>query len=223
MPLHRSLGKYPYILLTTTGEDWPELNDNLNINDYIKARDDYILWTTEHLLQRFDRKTQGTLCQETLNQPGQIIKLDKEGVFYRRNGDTVQRFECPKRTAELESSLDICYHDIPLANNEGFVKPETRTLTTFSAPIPCNQHYGLKIVTEERVWIEIKRTIHQIAEPLDWPIVWLLCCHPHPAADRVNRRHRRLNLKGKRHDSDDVIDRMELANVKVDASMEPDF
>ena len=52
---------------------------------------------------------------------------------------------------------------------------------------------------------------------------WLLCCHPHQAADRVNRRHRRLNLKRKRHDSDDVIERMELANVKVDASMEPDL
>ena len=53
-------------------------------------------------------------------------------------------------------------------------------------------------------------------------LVWLLCCHPHQAADRVNRRHRRLNLKRKRHDSDD-IDRMELANVKVDASMKPDL
>ena len=54
-------------------------------------------------------------------------------------------------------------------------------------------------------------------------LVWILCCHPHQAADRVNRRHRRLNLKRKRHDSDDVIERMELANVKVGASMEPDL
>ena len=343
--------EYPDILLTTSGEDWPDMKEDIDINDYIKARDDYIMWTTERLLQRFDRKTQGTLCQETLDQPGQLIKLDEEGVFYRRNGDTVQRFECPKKTAELASSLDICYHDIPLANNGGFVKPETRTLTTFSAPIPCNQHYGLKIITEEGVWIEFKPTIHKIAEPLDLPIhtqtiehkdlsqgglftdgeleswrkhielgdlqnavtktisygicaedgncdaspgipgnnlrfinneadtltsswnittkihkfvqdsgaylslivlilelikflnftaaialtiaregiegckalVWILCCHPHQAADRVNRRHRRLNLKRKRHDSDDVIERMELANVKVGASMEPDL
>ena len=91
-------------------------------------------------------------------------------MLYQRNGDTVPRFECPKRTAELASSLDICYHDIPLANNEDFVKPETRTLTTFSAPIPCNQHYGLMIVTEEGLWIDFKPTIHKIAEPLDLPI-----------------------------------------------------
>ena len=32
------------------------------------------------------------------------------------------------------------------------------------------QHYGLKIVTEEGVWIEFKPTIHKIAEPLDFPI-----------------------------------------------------
>ena len=250
------------------------------------------------------------------------------------DGDTVQRFECPKRTAELASSLDICYHDIPLANNEGFVKPETGTLTTFSPPIPCNQHYGLKIVTEEAVWREFKPTIHKIAEPLDLPIhtqtfkhedlsqgglftdselvswrkhiklgdlqnavtktisygicadngncdvslgipannllfisseddaltnswnittkihtfvrdsgaylslivftiaregiesfkvlVWLLCCHPNQAADWVNCRHSCLELKRKRHDSDYLIDRMELPNVKVNASVELD-
>ena len=49
--------EYPDILLTTSGLDWPDLEDNLDINDYIKARDDYIMWTTEHLLQRFDGKT----------------------------------------------------------------------------------------------------------------------------------------------------------------------
>ena len=40
----------------------------------------------------------------------------------------------------------------------------------FSAPIPCNTHYGFKVITKEGIWIQFKPSIHNIREPLDLPI-----------------------------------------------------
>ena len=271
-------------------------------------------------------------------------------MFYRRNGDTVERFQCPKKIGALPPDLDTCYQDIPLADRTGFVKAATRIFTTFSAAVPCNNHYGLKIITEEGIWIEFKPAIHKITDPLDLPVntqefqhedlsrgglfteteleawrkhlelgdihdavtkslsygmcaeegtcdtspgvaknnieylapdarvflnamgwasklhkfietssgyigfiviilesikflnfaaalsitimrggvqevkalLWLMCCHPHQTASRVARRHRRLNLKRKRSESDDEETKMELAQFPT-ASSEPDL
>ena len=162
--------EYPNIFLTTPEEGWPDLEEDLDLTDYIKARDDYIMYEMERQVQQLHQNAKGNLCKESLNLSDHIIKLEQEGVFYRRNGDTVERFSCTRRTGALAPALDTCYQDIPLANKGQFVKPETRILTTFSAPIPCTEHYGLKVLTEEGVWIEFNPSIRKIADPLDLPV-----------------------------------------------------
>ena len=343
--------EYDNLFLSTPGEGWPDMTDDLDLTDYIKARDDYIMYETEQKFQELDQNAKGAVCRDGLNLPGHIIKLDQEGVFYRRNGDTVERFECPKKIGALPPNLDTCYQDIPLANKAGFVKPHTRILTTFSAAIPCNAHHGLKVITEEGVWIEFNPSIHKITNPLDLPVhsrafqhedlsqgglftdteleawrkhlelgdihdavtkslsygvcaeagtcgdspgvprnnieylapdarvflntldlasklhkfievssgyiglivlilesikflnfaaalsitimrggvqevkalLWMMCCHPHQTANRIARRHRRLDLKRKRSESDDGGNKMELARLPTESSQEPDL
>ena len=86
-------------------------------------------------------------------------------TFYRRNGDALRSFECPKKTGNIATELDACYQYIPLADEKGFITPSTRLYTSHSAAVPCNQHYGLKIETAEALWVELNPKLKQISEP----------------------------------------------------------
>ncbi len=44
--------EYPNIFLTTSEEGWPDLEEDLDLTDYIKARDDYIMYEMERQVQQ---------------------------------------------------------------------------------------------------------------------------------------------------------------------------
>ena len=68
--------EYDNLFLSTSGEGWPVMTDDMDMADYIKARDDYIMYETERKFQELDQHTKGTICQGVLNLPEQVIKLD---------------------------------------------------------------------------------------------------------------------------------------------------
>jgi hypothetical protein len=70
----------------------------------------------------------------------------------------------------LDTATNTCYQDIPLAEGARFVKPVTRIFTSHSAPQPCNDHYGLKLLTEENVWIKMNPGAKQKIAPKAMPI-----------------------------------------------------
>ena len=87
--------------------------------------------------------------------------------FVKRNGDTIERFECEEKRGQIKSS-NICYEDVPLTDG-GYVKAVSRMFTNTSAVIPCKPRFGIKIKTEEQIWIELSgvgtpRRMHQPAE-----------------------------------------------------------
>jgi len=346
--------EYNNIFLTQPGDHWPEMTDDsssdLDFNVYVKSRDDYIMYEMEREISHLNSRTKEAICQKTLYQNG-IMKLTSEdNVFYKRNGDTVDRFVCAKKTGQLATSLDICYEDIPLAD-QGFIKPDTRVYTSHSAPKPCNPHYGLKVYTDEKVWVELNPKARKMTEPKELPttlhsfdhhdlskgglytpteleawkmhielgdmhdaitktitygicvqngdcnnspgipqsnlvfnmnelpmvnsafgfftminnaiqtsgaylaalvliielvkflnfmaaititiakdgidgckaLLYLLCCQPHNMADRVNRRHHRLNLKRKRCESDEETEHIGLRSMETTETKEPDL
>ena len=85
----------------------------------------------------------------------------------KRNGDTIEHFKCKPKTGQLADDNKICYEDIPLKN--GYVKVNTRTFTNYSAPRPCDDHYGLKLLTTEGVWVELNPGVRKMVTPEDLP------------------------------------------------------
>ena len=101
------------------------MTSDLDFNDYVKARDEYIMYKLEQHIARTNKETEAALCQNDLDGQHKIIKIhSEENQFIKRNGDTVEKFSCPIKTAQLATTLDICYEDIPLADG-GFVKSES--------------------------------------------------------------------------------------------------
>lgn len=162
--------QYDNLFITKPNDDWPAMTNDLDFNDYVRERDDYVIYTLERKIAHVYDKNREAICAMTIQKQGTIKLEGDNNVFYRRNGDTVERFECPLKTGQLASSLDTCYHDIPLADNAGFVKPDTRLYTTHSAPMPCNKNYGLKIKTKENVWVEFNPDPRQITTPSALPV-----------------------------------------------------
>ena len=88
----------------------------------------------------------------------------------RRNGDTLEHFVCTRKTGKIKADPEHCYEEIPMEDGT-FVKVPNRLTTKHASVIPCNNHYGLKIQTLEGPWIEITKTVRQIATPEVTPLM----------------------------------------------------
>ena len=155
--------------------NWPKMTDDLDMADYIKARDDYTLYSAEQKIRKSFHSAEQKMCTTNIQDDNEALQLTEEkGIFYKRNGDVIERFSCIEKTGEVESASPNCYRDIPLANGGGFVKTSNRLYTRHSAPVPCNTHYGLKIRTNEQQWIELNPDLRRINEPMEAPL------HTHP-------------------------------------------
>ena len=158
--------EYPNIYLSDT-QDWPSMGIDLDMAEYIRARDDYVTYFLEKKISQEDSNIQSQVCRNSvkLNQD-EIVPLPKEGVFMKRNGDTVEKFKCAKKTSNIVVRK-TCHEDIPITG--GFVKVTNRVFTSHSAPKPCNKYFGLKIKTLEDLWVEINPHITVISTPEDLP------------------------------------------------------
>ena len=137
--------EYPDLFLVPTGHSWPKMERDVNLNDFISARDDYIMWELEQKIKEHSLDLRQKICERGLQGPQDDTVHVRGSNFIRRNGDTVEHFECSPRTGRLQEDATDCYDDIPiLLNNEepGFIRPSSRQLIGHSAPRPCNNHYG---------------------------------------------------------------------------------
>ena len=142
---------------------FPAMTDDMNMADYIASRDDYILYESERGSNLLDKNMKRKMCARDIEWQGDISH-HRSNKFIRRNGDCVEKFQCQEKIAQLATEEDTCYSDIPLEKG-GFVKPQTRLYTSHSAPRPCNQHYGLKVHTEEDSWVEMNPLLQENISP----------------------------------------------------------
>ena len=159
--------EYPNIFLTQVSDQWPLLQDDLDVIDFISARDDYIMFFVEGLLVQQQQKVTDKLCHRSMTQQSNEIIQVTDDEFIRRNGDVVEHFHCARKVAAIADDATSCYADIPL--KEGFVKAHNRLFTEYSARLPCNSHFGLKVQTEENIWIELNPIAKKIDEPSTIP------------------------------------------------------
>ena len=158
--------EYPNIYLSES-RDWPNLSGaELDMAEFVKARDNYLGFRLEEKITQEDGLLQSQVCKNSVKANNdELISLPEEGMFMKRNGDTYSVFKCKAKVGTLKSA-ETCHEDIPIEG--GFVKPN-RVLTSHSAPKPCNKHFGLKVLTLENSWVEINPHIKATAEPEDLP------------------------------------------------------
>ena len=159
--------EYPHLYLAPQHEiRWPRMTTDLDMAAFIRSRDDYLAFELEKKIEGQDDKMKQQICHQSLTaRQDEIIHL-VDDKFVRRNGDTVEHFSCPQKTGKIIDQPN-CYEDIPIEG--GFIKPINRLFTSHSAPRPCNKHYGLKVSTDENIWISLNPHIKAIAEPEDLP------------------------------------------------------
>ena len=164
--------EYPNLYLTEPGGKWPAMTTDLDFSEFVKARDDYIVYTFERQLQSQDAQTRQHVCHKALTEEKHNEIINVQGnQFIRRNGDTVEHFQCAEKVGKIIDNSNICYSHIPI--HGGFVKIRNRLFTSHSATQPCNQMFGVKLYTNEKVWIELTPSgggIKKMIEPEDLPL-----------------------------------------------------
>ena len=140
------------------------MGDDADITNFIKGRDNYILYETELNVQRQKHKLQSNLCSTQMEERGTELVRIKGNNYIRRNGDSIEHFVCERKRGTIKAAPTQCYDEIPLENGK-FVKVTNQVLTSHASPRPCNPHYGLKIATLEGPWIELTPTVKQIQTP----------------------------------------------------------
>ena len=90
--------------------------------------------------------------------------------FVQANGDALEHFICMRKTGKIKGDPIHFYEEVPMEDGS-FIKMPSKVATKHASIIPCNSHYGLKILTMEGIWIEITKTIRQIATPETAPLL----------------------------------------------------
>ena len=166
--------EYPNLFITTTAEPWEDMTSDVDISEFIAGRDDYILWTTEKRTETQTKNLLQHMCQQDMRHPasGSLVHI-KEQHFLKRNGDVVEHIQCSPRTGRIREDAPLCYDQIPIdtPDGKGFIQPSTRTFLNRATPRPCYSHFGLKIFTNEGIWIELNPYPKAIPEPKRLPLV----------------------------------------------------
>ena len=158
--------EYPNIFITEANDlDWTPMQGNIEVSDYIASRDDYLGFQMEQRMSLMDTQTNEKFCQNNMKTSQMSQVTGKQ--FVKRNGDTIERFECEEKRGQIKSS-DVCYEDIPL-NDGGYVKAVSRMFANTSAVVPCKPRFGIKIKTEEQIWIELSPKPRRINQPAEYP------------------------------------------------------
>ena len=166
--------EYQNLFLTTTTEPWDDMTTDVDITEFVEARDDYLMWTIEKKLESQNKGLLQHMClQDTRHHTnGNLIHI-KDNHFIKRNGDAIEYIQCSQRSGRIREDALLCYDQIPIdtPDGHGFVQPSTRTFTTRATPRPCSSHFGLKIRTGENLWIELNPYPKTIPDPDELPLV----------------------------------------------------
>ena len=87
--------------------------------------------------------------------------------FVKRNGDVIEYITCTAQEVTIHEGSTKCFEDIPIITPTGigFIQQANRLFKSKSAHKPCSDHFGLKILTRENVWVEINPNPKQIPIP----------------------------------------------------------
>ena len=109
------------------------LGDDADITNFVKGRDNYILYETELNVQRQKHKLQSNLCSTQMEERGTELVRIKGNNYIRCNGDCVEHFVCERKRGSIQAAPTQCFDKIPLENGK-FVKVANCVLTSHASP-----------------------------------------------------------------------------------------
>ena len=164
------LTEYPQLYLSETIE-WsgPELGTDLNMDVYIRGRDDYVTFELEEKINQENGALQQKGCEDSITHKldhGELLPMGN-GIFMKRNGDAIEKFRCRQKSGTI-AEKEECYDAIPIES--GFVKPFDRVFTRYAAKVPCNAFFGLKVHATDGTWVEVNPHVKKIPSPDELPL-----------------------------------------------------
>jgi hypothetical protein len=160
--------EYHNLFLANPDNSWPPMSSDADITDFIRARDNYIMHQLEKKMLHNYASFHQKICEQNLmSTRSNAIHHLQGSHFFKPNGHTIEYMDCPLHQATIVENSQHCYHDIPILGptGPGFVRPSNQVHMSHSAPRPCVTHFGLKVFTNEGIWIELSPTLHEIEAP----------------------------------------------------------
>ena len=121
--------------------------DDVNLVDFIIARDDYVAYLARYNLAQANKKHQTALCQYIaktteadifISQDSGLVFPTGEATFVRAKGDVLDEFKCiPVTVTPRDTST--CSRELPVSYNgtDMYLIPGTRILTQSKTLVPC--------------------------------------------------------------------------------------
>ncbi len=129
--------EYDNLFLSPDLQPWPDMTSDVDITDFIKARDDYIMWQMEKKLSAQDKNFRQQICEKDTHHPtvNDIIHIQGNN-FFKKNGDVIEHIECSSRSGQISEDEILCYNDVPIQmpTTTGFVQPSYQLFVAKLAP-----------------------------------------------------------------------------------------
>ena len=109
------------------------IRDDADFTNFIKGRDNYILYERELNVQHLKHKLQSNLCSTQMVERGTELVWIKGNNYIRRNGNCIEHFVCEQKQGAIKAAPTQCFDEIPLENGK-FVKVTNRVLTSHAFP-----------------------------------------------------------------------------------------
>ena len=121
--------------------------DDVNLVDFIIARDDYIAYLGRYNLAQANEKHQTALCRYIAKSTQQDVSISQdsglvfptgEATFVRAKGDVLDEFRCIPVTVTPRDAT-TCSRELPVTYNgsDMYLIPGTRILTQSKTLVPC--------------------------------------------------------------------------------------
>ena len=94
--------EYNTIFISEEQEAWTCMKIDINIGDFIRAQDDYILWQTERKFALQNNEFHQSMYQNDLGHRGSDDQIQiHRNHFFKRNGDIIEHIECSHRPWQI--------------------------------------------------------------------------------------------------------------------------
>ena len=92
---HYLVYRYDNLFLSPDLENWQDMETDMDITDFIRARNDYIMWQTEKRLSIQDDAFKRQICEKNIHNPiyNNIIHIHRNH-FFKKNGDIIGHIKC---------------------------------------------------------------------------------------------------------------------------------
>ena len=123
------------------------------------ASTNYLIYSINNKLSLTHNSIKTTQCRFQNRLRLNTYKHIEDNTFIRDLGDSIALMKCRQLIVPLATNSTICFQDIKLANNLGFIDRETHILKRNSSIRACNLQFPENLIkTTDNFFIAFKPT-----------------------------------------------------------------